>query len=62
MKNGGRNFSFSLRNHGFPTWFVMFLGSSRFFFAGKSAVVFPNKSAEIYKVTSMGKGDEGNTF
>ena len=35
----------------------------RHFFARKSAVVLPNKSADIYKLyTRIAEGDEGNTL
>lgn len=42
--------------------FLNFPGSSRFFFARKSAVVFPKQiGRHIYKVTRMAEGDEGNS-
>ena len=34
----------------------------RFLFSGQRAVVFPNKSADIYVFTKMTKGDERNTI
>ena len=34
----------------------------RILFAGQRAVVFPNKSADIYVFTKMAKGDERNTI
>ena len=34
----------------------------RILFSGQRAVVFPNKSADIYVFTKMAKGDERNTI